>query len=223
MGATTYGFRSGLLTAKASLSAGAKTYTITASDLAGNSVTSGTSTVTVDNTAPTVTAVAIQKSTGGTAGVVRKNGTYYVYANAADTGGAGSGVGDHERQRPHLGPDHGDDERWFMDGGRDDLWFPVLGPDRRWIDRAGHRHLHGDGDRRRGEHDDTVRHERHRRQHRADGHRRHPVQGSGRHRGAIRQAGTYYVYANVTDAGGGALQTITADASALTTGRPRSR
>lgn len=40
--------------------------------------------ITVDTTAPTVSAAAIVKSTGGTAGFLRQGGTYYVYANITD-------------------------------------------------------------------------------------------------------------------------------------------
>ena len=142
VGATTYGFRSALLTANASLSAGAKTYTITGSDLAGNSTTSGTFSVTVENTAPTVTAVAIQKSTGGTAGVVRRNGTYYVYANAADTGGSGlesvtTNVNGLTPGQTAVTMSAGS---WTV--GATTYGFRSSRPDRRWIDRTGHHHLH---------------------------------------------------------------------------------
>ncbi len=52
-GATGYGYESGVQTAKSSLSAGSKSYTITVTDEAGNTATYSPS-VTVDNTAPTV-------------------------------------------------------------------------------------------------------------------------------------------------------------------------
>jgi hypothetical protein len=46
----------------------------------------------VDATVPTITALAIGKSEGGTTGYVRQGGTYYVYANVADPGDPASGV-----------------------------------------------------------------------------------------------------------------------------------
>lgn len=41
---------------------------------------------------PTVPAAAIAKTTGGSAGFVRPSGTYYVYANATDSGAPASGI-----------------------------------------------------------------------------------------------------------------------------------
>jgi hypothetical protein len=65
-GALTYNYRSALLTADNPLAAGAKTYTISASDAASpvNSMTSSPWPVTVDNTAPA--AADVQTSNGGT-------------------------------------------------------------------------------------------------------------------------------------------------------------
>jgi hypothetical protein len=60
-----HGYASAALTAKSSLGSGGKTYTVTVQDLAGNSTTSPSQTVTVDNTAP---AVAISFPTAGFAG-----------------------------------------------------------------------------------------------------------------------------------------------------------
>jgi len=51
----TYGFTSAPLSTNTTLSAGTKTYTLTATDLAGNALTSPSQSATVDNTAPTVT------------------------------------------------------------------------------------------------------------------------------------------------------------------------
>lgn len=45
-----------------------------------------------DWTAPTVSASAIVRSAGGTAGYVKALGTYYVYANVTDSGNPASGV-----------------------------------------------------------------------------------------------------------------------------------
>ncbi|HEY7399591.1 MAG TPA: hypothetical protein VH989_01715 [Actinomycetota bacterium] len=63
----TYNYRSGSKTASSPLAAGAKAFTITATDVAGNQVTQGGFTVTVDNTAPTVTDVQTANN-GSTAG-----------------------------------------------------------------------------------------------------------------------------------------------------------
>lgn len=58
IGGVTYGYRSASLTANATLTAGAKAYTIAATDVAGNSVTQGGFSVTVDNTRPGASAIA---------------------------------------------------------------------------------------------------------------------------------------------------------------------
>lgn len=49
-------------------------------------------TAATDFIAPTITETVIAKTTGGIAGTIRKGGTYYVYANGADTGNPASGV-----------------------------------------------------------------------------------------------------------------------------------
>jgi hypothetical protein len=51
-----------------------------------------TITAAADFRAPTSTATAIAKTAGGVPGFIRKSGTYYVYANVADTGNPASGV-----------------------------------------------------------------------------------------------------------------------------------
>jgi len=48
--------------------------------------------INVDTLAPTVSAAAIVKSAGGTAGYLKQGGTYYVYANLADATGVASGT-----------------------------------------------------------------------------------------------------------------------------------
>jgi Bacterial Ig-like domain (group 3) len=53
-GGITHGYASAALTSKSSLTAGSKTYTLTATDNAGNTTTTSNQSVTVDNTAPTV-------------------------------------------------------------------------------------------------------------------------------------------------------------------------
>ena len=219
VGATTYGYRSGLLTANAVLTAGAKTYTITGTDLAGNSATSGAFSVTVENTAPTVTAVAIQKASGGTAGVVRKNGTYYVYANAADTGGSGL-----ESVTTNVNSLTSGQSAVVMSAGSWTVGATTYGF------RSSLQTV--DGSVAQGTTTFTVT--------AGDGASNTTTSAAtsvtvdntaptvssvtlykavGGTSGYIRQNGTYYVYANVADTGGGALETITADVSTITTGQ----
>lgn len=66
VGATTYGYKSAQLTANSSLS-GTKTFTITATDAAGNPSSATSFNTTVDNTAPTATDVQT-KNNGATVG-----------------------------------------------------------------------------------------------------------------------------------------------------------
>jgi hypothetical protein len=54
---------------------------------AGNSITAA-----ADFRAPTASASVIGKTAGGAVGQIKKSGTYYVYANASDTGNPASGV-----------------------------------------------------------------------------------------------------------------------------------
>src|SRR5204863_5968108 len=62
---TTYAYKSASLTADGTVTAGSKTYTITATDAAGNATSATSFTTTVDNTAPTASAVATANG-GGT-------------------------------------------------------------------------------------------------------------------------------------------------------------
>ncbi len=89
VGATTYGYRSAALTASSPLSEGSKSYSVTATDGVGNSSGAVSGSVTVDNTAPTVSGTVIAPTSGGTAGTITAGSSYYVYANATD---AASGV-----------------------------------------------------------------------------------------------------------------------------------
>ena len=175
--------------------------------------------MTVENTAPTVTAVAIQKSTGGTAGVVRRNGTYYVYANAADTGGAGL-----ESVTTNVNSLTAGQTAVTMSAGSWTVGATTYGF------RSSLQTV--DGSTAQGTTTFTVTATD------GAGNTTTPAatnvivdntaptvtsvsvyKAAGGSAGYIRQAGTYYVYANVSDSGGGALQTITADASSLTTGQ----
>jgi hypothetical protein len=58
----TYAHKSASLTADGTVTAGSKTYTITATDAAGNATSATSFTATVDNTAPTATAIATANS-----------------------------------------------------------------------------------------------------------------------------------------------------------------
>ncbi len=53
----------------------------------GNTITAAT-----DFVAPEVTATTIAKTAGGNSGLIKKGGTYFVYANVADSGNPASGV-----------------------------------------------------------------------------------------------------------------------------------
>jgi hypothetical protein len=83
-----YGYKSATVNANATLASGAYTFSVTAVDRAANGATATGYPVTIDNTAPTVSASVIASSTG-TAGWIRQGGAYYVYANVSD---AASGV-----------------------------------------------------------------------------------------------------------------------------------
>jgi len=61
---TTYAYKSASLTADSTLTAGSKTYNITATDAAGNATAATNFTATVDNTAPTASAVATANGSG---------------------------------------------------------------------------------------------------------------------------------------------------------------
>jgi len=68
IGGVSYNYRSASVTANAVLTAGAKTYTITATDVATNSVTQSGFSVTVDNTQPAGSAIATTNVGGGVVG-----------------------------------------------------------------------------------------------------------------------------------------------------------
>ena len=83
----TYGYKSSSKTA-GTLGAGPIAFTVTATDKASGATT-GSFSVAVDNTAPTVTALAVATTTTSVPGWLRKSGSYNVYANATD---AASGI-----------------------------------------------------------------------------------------------------------------------------------
>ena len=86
MGGTTYAYRSASVTANSSLAEGVVAYTASARDNAGNTG-SGSFSVTVDNTAPGVSASVIAPAAGtAVPGFVKAGSSYYVYANAVFQG-----------------------------------------------------------------------------------------------------------------------------------------
>ena len=88
IGVKTYAYSSAPVTADAGLAQGTKNYSVWAADNVGNTSSPISYSATVDNTAPTVTAGAIAASPSNGAGWVHQGGSYIVYANAADAGGA---------------------------------------------------------------------------------------------------------------------------------------
>ncbi len=86
IGGTSYAYRSTALTANSSISAGSKTYSVTATDSPGNATTTSSS-VTVDNTAPAPTVTQVNGST--------RTFPYFTNANVTSVGGAcGTSSGD---------------------------------------------------------------------------------------------------------------------------------
>src|SRR5438552_2511999 len=81
---TSYGYRSGSLTADNSLSAGSKSFSITATDGGGNSATQGGFSVTVDNTSPSASDVQTADH-GGNSGKAEQTDTVtYTYSEQMD-------------------------------------------------------------------------------------------------------------------------------------------
>lgn len=88
-GGVTYGYKSASKTAGAAIAAGPTAFTVTATDKAANATT-GTYSVAVDATGPTISGVAVANTTTNVAGWLRKSGAYIVYANASDPSGVSS-------------------------------------------------------------------------------------------------------------------------------------
>jgi hypothetical protein len=80
----TYAYKSAQLTAGSTLAAGSVSYTVTGKDAANNTGTANGFSVTVDNTVPTAGAAAAAHAFAGA--LIKQNGSYWVYANATDTG-----------------------------------------------------------------------------------------------------------------------------------------
>jgi hypothetical protein len=68
VGGVSYGYRSASVTANGTLAAGAKAFTVTATDSAGNSATTGGFSVTIDNTVPAASGISASNDSGGTVG-----------------------------------------------------------------------------------------------------------------------------------------------------------
>lgn len=81
----TYTHRSSQLTANAGLVAGAKTWTLTGTDAVTNSATTSNYSVTADTAAPTLTRSILAKTPGYSPSWIKQGGSYYVYAELADT------------------------------------------------------------------------------------------------------------------------------------------
>jgi len=80
-----YNYRSGSQTANAVLTAGSKSYTLTMTDVAGNSNTQNGFSVTVDNTVPSGSDVQAANAGGGTVGKAETNDTLtYTFSEAID-------------------------------------------------------------------------------------------------------------------------------------------
>jgi hypothetical protein len=85
----TYNYRSSALTSDNPLSEGSKSFSIAAADNNSNSATTSGFSVTVDNTAPTISATRLCAGSNCSANYVGASKIYYIYANASD---AASGV-----------------------------------------------------------------------------------------------------------------------------------
>jgi hypothetical protein len=85
VGGVSYAYRSAVKTANAVLGAGAKAFTIHATDNASNGVTQGGFSVTIDNSAPTATDVQASNASGGTVGKAEAGDTFtYTFSEAMD-------------------------------------------------------------------------------------------------------------------------------------------
>ena len=84
-GGVSYNYRSASLTASNPLSAGSKTFTITATDALGHAMTGTGFAVTVDNTAPAGSTIQTANTSGGTAGRAETGDTItYTFTEAMD-------------------------------------------------------------------------------------------------------------------------------------------
>jgi endonuclease YncB( thermonuclease family) len=85
VGGVSYGYRSVSITANNPLAAGAKTFTVTATDVSANTSAAFSGSVTVDNTVPTATSIQTANKTGGTARRAEAGDTItYTFSEAID-------------------------------------------------------------------------------------------------------------------------------------------
>ena len=92
IGTKTYGWKSAPVTADAGLAEGVRSYGVWGTDVIGNTGSPTAFSVTVDNSAPTVTASTIVTSSTTGVGWVGQGGTYVVYASATDAGSPATGM-----------------------------------------------------------------------------------------------------------------------------------
>jgi len=92
IGATTYGWSTAPLTADAGLAQGTLSYGVWSEDNANNLGTTVNYSAIVDSTSPTVSAAVVAMASPATVGWVRRSGSYTVYANAADAGSPASSI-----------------------------------------------------------------------------------------------------------------------------------
>jgi hypothetical protein len=85
VGGVTYGYKSATTVVGSPLAPGAVSFSVTSTD-GGGSTATGNYSVTVDNTAPTVSAAVVSTSATSTPGFLKQGGTYIIYANSADGG-----------------------------------------------------------------------------------------------------------------------------------------
>src|SRR3954465_9397829 len=83
IGGHTYNYRSDVLTSDTPLTEGSKSFSVTATDVAGNSSSPRSGSVTIDNSGPTVTSI-IAKAPNGPGGGIKAGDAYYVFANTTD-------------------------------------------------------------------------------------------------------------------------------------------
>src|SRR6185437_5833427 len=86
VGGVTYGHKSAATTAGSAIADGSASVSLTAADKAGNTG-AGSASVTIDSTAPAVTAAIVVNTTPSDPGYLKPGNHYVLYANAADTGG----------------------------------------------------------------------------------------------------------------------------------------
>jgi large repetitive protein len=86
VGGVSYGFKSAATVAGSAIVDGSASVSLSAADKAGNTAT-GTASVTVDSTPPTVTGAVVVNTTPSDPGYLKPGNNYIVYANAGDTAG----------------------------------------------------------------------------------------------------------------------------------------